>query len=259
MKKLNDQLISIARHLILIQANDSLRRILKADVNNTLKETVNDVGQSINETKENVNNAKTTEQKNKYLEQFKKKTEGLKEINEDISQIRKTMEHQVSNWNSALKQIYDVLRNGSGFSKVIDVLGNSEYFIEIGADLQNSFKSIPKKLKDGGVDLSKISFADFEDLIKDKQNGWEQNIIDPFVQMYNGYMDAFESVQKEYNKLYEQSLKNQELYNKMFGEEKVQNTEQGEVQTIKNKKIQKKFNFKSSVSRQLLAIAKMLR
>lgn len=221
MEKIAKQLMLIARDYKLAETKKEIKNILgsvqiriAADNANpqVQQEAINKNMNEADKALEEAENAQTSQEKEEALnkaeewfEKAKKALEETKEIKEDISGIRDRLAKEVSNWNSCLKEIKKIFSGDKGFEEVIKALTNNEYFKAIGDNLSDSFDKVYNQVKDYHID--RMDDKKFIELVNDSKSGYMTNLIDPFVDLYNGYMDKFEELEKLYEKLVKEKQK----------------------------------------------------
>lgn len=271
MDKIAKQLMLIAKDYKFAETKEEIKNIFSNvkiaadDANPQVQQEA--IDKNINEAekaKAEAENAQTPQEKKEALnkaeewfEKAKKSLEETKEIKEDISVIRDRLAKEVSNWNSCLKEIKKIFSGDKGFEEVIKALKSNKYFKTIGIKLSKSFDKVYDQVKDYHIDL--MDDKKFIELVNDSKSGYSTNLIDPFVDLYNGYMDKFEELEKLYEKLTKEKQKelsdSDKALQKMIDDQakRTENDENGDGETYKQV-IEQKHKF----SKKLFKIASEL-
>ena len=222
MEKIAKQLMSIASDYKLAETKEEIKNILGSvqirmaeDNDANIDVLQGEMDKAVDEGKDALNEAKNeqdpqkkqkaVEEAEKWFEEAKEKLKKAEEIKKDISVIRDRLAKEVSNWNSCLKEIKKIFSGDDGFEQVISALTNDQYFKKIGIKLSQSFKNIYEQVKD--YNIKKMDDKKFIELVNDSKSGYMTNLIDPFVDLYNGYMDKFEELEKLYEELVKEKQK----------------------------------------------------
>lgn len=272
MNKYAKQLIYISRQLNFIQTGQQLRSIC-CDTNIKTAGLFDKIKgwfkpeqavQSVEKTQQKIKEQTDPKKINQFKQQFKKKLDTIGKISENIEQIRNSMAEEVKDWNKCLQYIKNIFNGdiNKGFPKVIQVLSKSEFFKPIGQKLYEMFQKVADATKQYG--FKEMTLQKFKQLIEDKNSGLNENLIQPFVQTYNNYMDNFDELYDEYNKAKEQIQKKMEnAINNLEDPQGYSNPDENKDSLPYKTKFDKKLSLSKKrtdylIARQLLQISKIL-
>lgn len=209
MNKIARELIKISKYIEIMQSGEQIRNILASTYRfaDQITKQVPDGGdaqKSIEETVTAIEKQKDLSKKQQLIDKLQKKINTTQQLLRQIQRVRQAMVQDVKDWGACLQYIYELFcgNNNKAFNGVQNALKNSKYFKPVAKKLEDAFKKV--KTQVAKYNIKKMSFKEFKELVDDKQSGYMDNLIDPFVQMYNGYMDQFEALQKEYKDVIKQ-------------------------------------------------------
>lgn len=251
MDKIAKQLMLIARDYKFAETKEEIKNILGSVQIRIADGQGTNVTDSIDEAAKKVEKAKTPQQAEEWFKKMQEELQKAEDIQEGIADIRDDMAKQVSNWNTALKQIFKIFKKEEGFPRIIEALNKNKYFKGIGDQLKKSFEEVGKKCEQ--YNFKKMDEKKFIELANDDNSKLYENFIQPFVNMYNGYMDKFEVLQETYQKVLSKYLAKMEKYEKMQAKD-----EDGWSPESDDKTPQWDFSTKQKFSKKLFKIASEL-
>ena len=216
----------------------------------------NSIEKPLEETKEKLEKIKSNLQSNQPIdyEQITKTINDANIFKEAIIKTYQEMKKVSSNVDLTLENIQKIFagKPNEAFKNVIDALKSSKETTEIGEKIWNCFNEISKQLKDYQDEISKMDFSKFKETVDDKESGYMDMAIQPFIELYNQYIKDFKQAQENLNIIIEET------------KEQLKNLNDTETEIkIKPKKMTKKFTFKkssknNSLSKKLIRIAKSI-